>query len=84
MKKSPQEIFEERRASRRGCRRPLALRSKGSSMADELAVYDGRKMIGTTRRNGPHAFVARTLEGKKLGTFPDQAAATHAVRASAR
>lgn len=53
-------------------------------MADELAVYDGRTMIGTTQRNSPHAFVARTLDGKKLGTFPDQAAAAHAVRAAAR
>lgn len=53
-------------------------------MADELAVYDGRDMIGTTLRKGPHAFVARSLEGKTLGTFPDQAAATHAVREAAR
>lgn len=53
-------------------------------MADELAVYDGRTMIGTTRRNGPHAFVARALDGKRLGTFPDLAAATHAVRVAAR
>ncbi|MET4636566.1 hypothetical protein ABIE08_004529 [Kaistia defluvii] len=53
-------------------------------MTDELAVYDGREMIGTTRRNGPHTFVAKSLEGKRLGTFPDQAAATHAVREAAR
>lgn len=53
-------------------------------MADELAVYDGRELIGSTRRTGPHAFVAKSLEGKKLGTFPDQAAATHAVREAAR
>ncbi|WP_156911875.1 hypothetical protein [Kaistia adipata] len=54
------------------------------TMADELAVYDGRVMIGTTRRNGPHAFVAKGLDGKRLGTFPDQAAATHAVRVASR
>jgi hypothetical protein len=52
-------------------------------MADELAVYDGRELIGTTRRNSPHAFVANTLDGKRLGTFHDQAAATHAVREAA-
>ena len=55
----------------------------GVTIADELAAYDGRVMIGTTRRDGPHAFVAKALDGKKLGTFPDQAAATHAVRAAA-
>jgi hypothetical protein len=53
-------------------------------MADELAVYGGRTLIGTTRRNGPHAFAAKSLDGKRLGTFPDQAAATHAVRMAAR
>jgi hypothetical protein len=53
-------------------------------MADELAVYDGRDFIGSTRRRGPHDFVAMGLDGKKLGTFPDQAAATHAVRVAAR
>lgn len=52
-------------------------------MPDELAFYDGRTLIGTTRRTGPHAFVARALDGKRLGTFPDQAAATHAVREAA-
>jgi len=48
-------------------------------MADDLAVYDGRDFIGSTRRRGPHDFVAMGLGGKKLGRFPDQAAATHAV-----
>lgn len=53
-------------------------------MADELAVYDGRTMIGTTQQKASHTFMAKALDGKKLGTFPDQAAATHAVRTAAR
>ncbi|MCX5581768.1 hypothetical protein [Kaistia terrae] len=53
-------------------------------MIDDLAVYDGRDFIGSTRRRGPHDFLAMGLDGKKLGTFPDQAGAMHAVRVAAQ
>lgn len=39
-------------------------------MADELAVYGGRTMIGTTQQIGPHAFVARSLRGEEAWYVP--------------
>jgi hypothetical protein len=50
----------------------------------ERTIYDGRTMVGAIAESRPGRFEAHTADGKLVGIFPNEKAATDAILATRR
>jgi hypothetical protein len=52
-------------------------------MSEPLPVYDGLRLLGEIKPLGGKCAAAIAADGKRLGKFPNQADAMHAIKAHA-